>query len=233
VDRDRGGGGPGAGAALALWLRRRRDRVAAVPEAPPIPAHEIALAALDRLAAQRAVGDAAVRRFYFALSEIVRAYIEGRFGLNATDLTTEEILRRSIALPLRRRPPGLRAFLHDTDRVKFAAHRPQRGEIAPPRLVAPLRRDDRSGRDRAGGGRERAVAGVSTLAPLSFEDLWLLWVLAPLFVLWAGALVPAAALAAAARTHRRDPVLDAGAGRAGEESRWTSRRPPRPCAPCA
>ena len=76
------------------------------------------------------MGDAAVRRFYFALSEIVRAYVEGRFGLNATDLTTEEILSSLSRLPLDPgHDRGLRAFLADTDRVKFAAHRPERGEI--------------------------------------------------------------------------------------------------------
>ena len=118
-------------AAIAYWLRRRRGPEAEAPPAPPIPAHLVALAALERLAAQEPVGDAAVRRYYFALSEIVRAYIEGRFGLNATDLTTEEIvpLIGQLALP-NERSLELRAFLHDTDAVKFASHRPPRPEIA-------------------------------------------------------------------------------------------------------
>ncbi len=120
-------------AALAYWWRRRREQGEAPPRAPAIPAHEIALAALDRLAATDPVGDAAVRRYYFALSEIVRAYIEGRFGLNATDLTTEEITasldRRELPDLSEAHASDLRAFLADTDAVKFAAHRPQRGEI--------------------------------------------------------------------------------------------------------
>jgi hypothetical protein len=120
-----------AAAAIAYWLRRRRGPEAEAPPAPPIPAHVVALAALDRLAAEEPVGDAAVRRYYFALSEIVRAYIEGRFGLNATDLTTEEIVRALGQLPLpAERALELRAFLHDTDAVKFASHRPPRPEYA-------------------------------------------------------------------------------------------------------
>jgi len=118
-------------AAVAWWLRRRRGRVEERPAAPPVPAHVIALAALDRLAANEPVGDAAVRRFYFELSEIVRAYIEGRFGLNATDLTTEEILSSIHGLSLSEaHARGLRGFLCDTDAVKFASQRPQRGEVA-------------------------------------------------------------------------------------------------------
>jgi hypothetical protein len=120
-----------AAAALAWWLRRRRSRLAAAPVVPPVPAHVVALAALDRLAATEPVGDAAVRRFYFALSEIVRAYIEGRFGLNATDLTAQEILASMDRLDLSPEwARGLREFLYDTDGVKFAAQRPQRGEVA-------------------------------------------------------------------------------------------------------
>jgi hypothetical protein len=119
------------GAAAAYWWRRRHATKDVEPQAPPIPAHEVALAALDRLAATEPVGDAAVRRYHFALSEIVRAYIEGRFGLNATDLTSEEILsslgRLELSDELAR---GLRAFLLDTDAVKFAAHRPPRAEVS-------------------------------------------------------------------------------------------------------
>jgi hypothetical protein len=117
-------------AALAYWLKRRRGEGESVPEAPPVPAHEVALAALDRLASSEPVGDAAIRRYYFELSEIVRAYIEGRFTLNATDLTREEILASLDRLDLAEtQARGLRAFLADTDAVKFAAQRPERREI--------------------------------------------------------------------------------------------------------
>ncbi|HVR30361.1 MAG TPA: BatD family protein [Thermoanaerobaculia bacterium] len=116
-------------AALLALAARRRARPAPAPAATP--AHEIALAALARLGATELSGDDAVRRFYFALSEIVRTYVEGRFGLNATDLTTEEIVGALDRLEL---PDGgassLREFLRDSDHVKFAAHRPARSEVS-------------------------------------------------------------------------------------------------------
>jgi hypothetical protein len=126
---------PGAGAlgALALaaaaflWWRRRR----LAPAAPPRPAHEIAFAALDALRRTDFSDLAAVRRYYFAISEVVRAYVEGRFGLNATDLTSEEI---ASALPaLTSLDAGdaerLTRFLTVTDGVKFAARVPDEDEI--------------------------------------------------------------------------------------------------------
>lgn len=120
-------------AALLAWLawflwRRRADRLANIP---PIPAHELAFKALDELRATDFSDPRAVRRFYFAISEVIRAYLEGRFGLNATDLTTEEILAD---LPdIGGLPPAqnasLRRFLLDTDQVKFAHHEPDQAEI--------------------------------------------------------------------------------------------------------
>lgn len=116
-------------ALLFLWLRRRSkgDESAA----PPRPAHEVALERLAALARLDRTDPETVHRLHFELSEVVRTYVEHRFGLNATDLTTEEIV---VALP---RLPGLggdtacrlRRFLVDTDRVKFADHRPMETEI--------------------------------------------------------------------------------------------------------
>ena len=113
-------------AAAVVLLRRRHAAVA-----PPQPPHELAFRALDALRGADFDDPAAVRRFYFAISEVVRAYVEGRFGLNATDLTTEEIVVGLEGLP--GLPPDpereLETFLSHTDQVKFAAHRPSEEEI--------------------------------------------------------------------------------------------------------
>ncbi|MEM7052168.1 MAG: hypothetical protein AAF604_21050 [Acidobacteriota bacterium] len=123
-----------AGGALAIallvgiWLWRRYQLT---PEEPAAPPHEIAFAALDALRATDFEDPEAVRRFYFEVSEVVRTYVEGRFGLNATDLTTEEILPRlaDVRELTGQRGVRLAEFLETTDRVKFAAHEPQQEEI--------------------------------------------------------------------------------------------------------
>ncbi len=115
-----------AAAGLFVYYRRRPRR-----QAPPQPPHELAFRALAELREMELDDPAAVRRFYFRLSEVVRGYLEGRWGLNATDLTSEEILAgldRLHDLPPAERP-RLRGFLLDTDRVKFADHRPAANEI--------------------------------------------------------------------------------------------------------
>ena len=122
----------GAAAALTavlgvvLWRRRHREQ-----PVPPRPAHEIAFEALARLRATDFEDPEAMRRFHFEISEVIRGYVENRFTLNATDLTTEEIV---MALDEIRGLGGddelrLRRFLGATDRIKFAAYEPSEEEI--------------------------------------------------------------------------------------------------------
>ncbi len=113
---------------LGAWLWRHRRKQTVVP---PRPAHEIAYEALERLRQIDFEDSVAVRRFHFEISEVVRGYVESRFTLNATDLTTEEI---TAALDQVRGLAGddnmlLRRFLAATDQVKFAAHEPSEEEI--------------------------------------------------------------------------------------------------------
>ena len=62
------------------------------PPPPPVPAHIIAYAALRELFAQNLVARGLIKPYYFALSTILRRYIENRFGLQAPEQTTEEFL---------------------------------------------------------------------------------------------------------------------------------------------
>jgi hypothetical protein len=110
-----------------LWWRRRQRPVSV----PPPPAYEVAFAALDSLRQTDFSDLEAVRDYYFRISEILRAYIEGAFSLNATDLTTDEILPRLVSLEglAEAQRHDLREFLRHTDEVKFAERRPSAGEI--------------------------------------------------------------------------------------------------------
>ncbi len=113
---------------IGALLRRRLLRPTVVP---PRPAHEVAFEALARLRRTDFEDTEAMRRFHFEISEVIRGYVEGRFTLNATDLTSEEIAAvldevRGLDSDNNRR---LRLFLTATDRVKFAAHQPSENEI--------------------------------------------------------------------------------------------------------
>jgi hypothetical protein len=101
---------------FALW-RWFRGRVKIKTRQP----FEIAL---DRLEAARALmNEAHVREYAFAVSEIIRSYIEQRFGEKAKRRTTEEFLSdliRQTGTPLAAHRALLEDFLNHCDLPKFA-----------------------------------------------------------------------------------------------------------------
>src|SRR5690606_24104485 len=87
------------------------------PKAPAATPDETALARLHELETSALPS----REFAFALSEIVRGYLAARFGVDALEATTGELMERVEPLPL---PEGrmewLRELCEALDRVKFA-----------------------------------------------------------------------------------------------------------------
>jgi len=115
--------------AVALWIWRRKKTQA--QQAPPVPPHEIAFGALERLLAEDLIGQGMIKEFHTRLSDILRHFLEGRFDLHAPEQTTEEFLRdKSTERALSRDARGaLRDFLTQCDLVKFAEYLPGSGEI--------------------------------------------------------------------------------------------------------
>ena len=113
----------GAGAGLVLWLRRAEERAR-------ITAFDRAVSRLERLRREGLPDAAHQDAWYVELSDIVRRYIEARFGLRAPELTTEEFLAQARRSPELSKPHGdlLSAFLERCDRVKFARYSPAREE---------------------------------------------------------------------------------------------------------
>jgi hypothetical protein len=109
----------------ALWrrLRRRRQPRALLP-------FEIALQRLEEMRAL--MQPAAAREFSIAVSDVVRRYIEERFGVTATHRTTEEFLHDLLGsshAPLARHRALLSEFLQQCDLVKFAGMSLTRGNM--------------------------------------------------------------------------------------------------------
>jgi len=108
---------------LARLVRRRLRR-----PAPPVLPEIWALRALEELAAQDWFVDPRFRDYYYRLTEIVRCYIERKFGLAAPEMTTEEFFahlqRGRLTLPYD--AERLHTFLTACDLVKYAALRPRR-----------------------------------------------------------------------------------------------------------
>jgi hypothetical protein len=107
---------------VVLLLRlRRRDRARSAPREAP------EAVALRELAAWDGLGDEArFREAVAAVSGTVRRYVEGRFGIHAPRMTTEEFfetLRTTRAIP-EKFDPFWRDFMAEVDVIKYAGATP-------------------------------------------------------------------------------------------------------------
>jgi hypothetical protein len=105
--------------------RRKRQSETYTPPPPPPPAHETALAKLAELEQSGLLEKSEVNEFQTQLTYILREYLEGQYGINALESTTDYILEslRNIPIPEEWRMP-LRQMLQTADLVKFAKAQP-------------------------------------------------------------------------------------------------------------
>lgn len=114
-----------------LLYRRHKTGQSLLPvrQAPPRPAHEIALEALDQLTASDLLAKGEVKQFYIELSEIIREYINGRYFVVALEMTTTEVLEGLSQQNFESDVYDLfRSFLWNCDMVKFAKYQPSEKE---------------------------------------------------------------------------------------------------------
>ncbi len=114
-----------AGGAVLVWWWTRRRRPTEEPALPAmvLSPYDVAVAALARLWEERPD----VEEFYTRLADIIRHYIEGRFGLRAPERTTEEFLATATLSAQHMHLLG--EFLQEADLVKFARFRPGEPEM--------------------------------------------------------------------------------------------------------
>ena len=156
------------GLRLLRQLRRRRQAEASLPD----PWDE-ALAALERIAGQGWLEQGAVKRHYYAVSEVLKRYLTRRYGFPALDQTTSEMV-----LAMRRARVDAReeftGFFRRADMVKYAKLVPPADEMlgaagAARQLVEkttpkPAAEDDRQGAKEQ-GPRGQASKGSSEDRP--------------------------------------------------------------------
>lgn len=114
-----------AAAGYGYWRWRLRPR--AEKPVPVEPPHVIAERALAALAEEGLTEQGQYKAYFARLSDILRQYIEGRFGLRAPEQTTEEFLQALAYAPVLvgEHKDRLRHFLELSDLVKFAKHEPR------------------------------------------------------------------------------------------------------------
>lgn len=111
-------------AAGYFYYRRRKKRVKE-PErfVSQIPPHEQALYALHALEDRRLWQQGKVKEYYSEVTEIIRKFFEGRFGIIALEMTSDEILRQMKSFPeAQSNWKEMNTFFLIADLVKFAKY---------------------------------------------------------------------------------------------------------------
>jgi hypothetical protein len=73
-------------------IRKRKPRIKAVVEQPKIEPHILALNQLTKMKEEKAWFVSDIKGYYTELTDVLRTYCQGKFGINAMELTTDEIL---------------------------------------------------------------------------------------------------------------------------------------------
>lgn len=112
---------------IIYYRKRTREGKSLIPRRskPPRPAHEVALAALQRLQQSDLLATGKIKEYYTELANIVRQYIEGRFYIFAREMTTTQLVNtmREQSLP-EKDVEKVNGILAKSDLVKFAKLEP-------------------------------------------------------------------------------------------------------------
>lgn len=116
---------------MFFLLRRYKDNkpiIRRIKVEPKLPAHTRALEGIERLRSEGRAHDDDPKEYYTQLTDIVRQYINERFGFNATEMTSDEILEHLNESRDKESLKELSELLTTADMVKFAKMRPMLGE---------------------------------------------------------------------------------------------------------
>ena len=115
-------------AALVIWyfVKHRKPKVDENGEpvkGPVIPPYNKAIGDLESLKQQKLWQVGKVKEYYSSLTDIAREYIEGQFGVNAVEMTTDDILEEVKELDFEPQLYGkLKGTMELADLVKFAKY---------------------------------------------------------------------------------------------------------------
>lgn len=112
-------------AGTVLLMIRYRKKGSLLPKKPEPSPYVVAVENLNRLRARKLWEQGLEREYFTELTEILRVYLAKRFGINAMEMTTRQIIDKlSSDVRIKDKREYVRQVLDMADFVKFAAVRP-------------------------------------------------------------------------------------------------------------
>lgn len=111
--------------AAFIWgMRRYKKEGTVLPRKPEPSPYETAISGLRELKAQKLWEQGMEKEYFTRLTDILRVYLDRRFGINAMEMTSREIMDRLYDSDVKEKRDYVRQILHVADFVKFAKVRP-------------------------------------------------------------------------------------------------------------
>ena len=111
---------------IGYWRKHRKTKVDAegnIIRGPVIPPYDKAVGDLKRLREEKMWQSGKVKEYFSSLTDIAREYIEGQFGVNAVEMTTDDILQEIKHLHFSKETyDKLKDTMEVADLVKFAKY---------------------------------------------------------------------------------------------------------------
>ena len=113
-------------ALLLLWLyghwRENKPLIQLIRRKRKLPAHQVAMNEIERIKSERKWTEEDSKEYYTELTETLRNYIHERYGFNAMEMTSGEIIERLLQEQDEEALRELRSLFQTADLVKFAKY---------------------------------------------------------------------------------------------------------------
>lgn len=95
---------------------------------PKLPPHQLAMQEIERIKNEKVWQKGEPKEYYTELTDTLRTYIKDRFGFNALEMTSTEIIDKLLEMKDKEAISDLRELFQTADLVKFAKHNPLMNE---------------------------------------------------------------------------------------------------------
>lgn len=117
---------------LLIYLVKRicdnRPIIRKVKVEPKLPPHQLAMQEIERIKNEKVWQKGQPKEYYTELTDTIRTYIKNRFGFNALEMTSVEIIDKLLEIDDKCAISDLRTLFQTADLVKFAKHNPLMNE---------------------------------------------------------------------------------------------------------
>lgn len=113
---------------LIVRLKNNKPIIKIIKIEPKLPPHREAMKHIEEIKANKNIQREDPKLYYTELTDVIRTYIAERFGFNAMEMTSAEIIEQLLQVKDKDSLKDLKYLFETADLVKFAKHAPMMNE---------------------------------------------------------------------------------------------------------